>query len=492
MLFILGATLYSYGQDKTLEHVSVENNRSKMNAKTILIDFDIILNGVEIPANEQLTLTPKLASAETDESLTLPPVLVNGKKRDKLYKRSLRLTGNRAVEKPYSVGVTPKRQQRATVRYTKEIPFDQSNQWMKESRLLLMKDLCGCGGGERDYEETVIASRIGFDLGKFDYAYRPSPHFTDPPRESPKKRNENGQAYLIFKTAKWDVLPDLYDNRKELDKIEQSLHFVKGEPTAVITHIYIKAYASPEGTYESNLTLSKRRAEALRSYIQTRYRVSGDMLSSTGEGEDWETLYKMVEDDRRMPYQDEALRIMQSVGIFDGREKRLMDLDDGRPYRYMKEYMFPYLRRSDYQIEYEVPEFTVEKGKEMLKTRPQMLSLKEMYVIANTYRKGSDEFIELFNIAYKVFPYDKYANLNAAAAMIMTGDYEGASELLGKYENEPECWNNLGIVYASRLQFDDAERMLRKAYERGDAEAEYNLLALKELKKAYEKYQGQK
>ncbi|MDR0506427.1 MAG: DUF3868 domain-containing protein [Dysgonamonadaceae bacterium] len=479
LLAILLVFIYTssiYGQDRLLDCVVVENNRSKITNQTVTIDFDIVFKNTKMPSLEQLTLTPKLVAPGMN-SLKLKPVIVNGSKRDKLYKRSLWLNDKTANDPEIYSAVVLKKNQDVSIHYVIETPL---NPWMKDARIMLVKDLCGCSGYGRDYEESLIASNINF--GNF------AVNFTDPPRESPKKRHENGQAFLIYNVGKWDIMPELYENSKELKKIENSWNFVSEEPTAVITAITIKSYASPEGPYENNLELSKKRAESLRTYLQTFYKITPHLLSSNGFGEDWETLYKLVEKDTKITHKNEVLHIIKSVGIFDGREKQLIDLAGGQPYRYMLDILFPFLRRSDYEISYEVPEFTVEKGKELLRTKPQMLSLKEMYVIANTYEKGSNEFVELFNIAYRVFPYDKYANLNVAASMLLRNDFKAAEEILKNYKDEPESWNNLGIVYMQQNNFEEAEKILQKALKQGIKEAEYNLATLQEIKQVYAKY----
>lgn len=41
-----------------------------------------------------------------------------------------------------------------------------------------------------------------------------------------------------------------------------------------------------------------------------------------------------------------------------------------------------------------------------------------MYLVANSYPKGGDDFIKVFDIAVRMYPDDEVANLNAAAVAL--------------------------------------------------------------------------
>ena len=75
-----------------------------------------------------------------------------------------------------------------------------------------------------------------------------------------------------------------------------------------------------------------------------------------------------------------------------------------------------------------------------------------MFLVANSYDKGSDQFKEVFDIAVRLYPTDPIAQLNTAALEIETGAYDPAiSRLQGI--NLPEAWNNLGVAYAMKKDY---------------------------------------
>ncbi|NDV82361.1 DUF3575 domain-containing protein [Bacteroides sp. 51] len=294
-----------------------------------------------------------------------------------------------------------------------------------------------------------------------------NPQFTvsylTPEAETVKTRSEAGQAYLDFAAGRSEIVFGFKNNAAELQKINNLIENVKNNPDATITGITITGYASPEGLYQTNLRLSEKRAYALKQLIINQYGFSDSMFTVSGRGEDWAMLDSLVTQSD-MPEKAAILNIIRSTGVFDGREKKLMNLTGGKPYREMLSTMFPQLRRSEYELHYTVLPFTVEKGKEVLKTNPGNLSLNEMFLIANTYEPGSHAFDEVFETAARLFPTDDTANLNAAASALARKDTVSAEQYLAKIkEQSPEYWNNLGILAFVQGDTEKAAECFAKA-----------------------------
>ena len=119
--------------------------------------------------------------------------------------------------------------------------------------------------------------------------------------------------------------------------------------------------------------------------------------------------------------------------------------------------------------------FNVEKAREVIKTRPQKLSLQEMYLVAQTYPKGSAEFNNVFDIAVRMFPEDKLANLNAASAAIERGDKVSAEKYLLKAGDSAEANNARGCLAAMKEDYQTAKQYFEKAVAGGLKEAQENL-----------------
>jgi outer membrane protein OmpA-like peptidoglycan-associated protein len=288
--------------------------------------------------------------------------------------------------------------------------------------------------------------------------------FVTPEVEAVKARSESGRAYLEFEVSRSEILPYFHNNAAELQMIYNTIESVRENPDALITQIRITGNASPEGSAASNETLSARRAEALRNHIGAKYGLSGDLIAAYGAGEDWAGLEELVTQADYMAERYRLLDIIRGGGNADARERALRAVAGGAPYRQMLNTMYPKLRRSDYTISYTVVPFTIEQGKEVIKTRPGTLSLNEMFMIAGTYEAGSPAFNAVFETAAQVFPDSDVANLNAAAAALNRGDNTSAEVYLTKVKNyTPEFWNNLGVLYFRKGDTKQASESFQRA-----------------------------
>ncbi|MDR2890270.1 MAG: DUF3575 domain-containing protein [Alistipes sp.] len=286
--------------------------------------------------------------------------------------------------------------------------------------------------------------------------------FVIPEAEVVKARKESGRAYLEFETGRWEILPSFSSNAAELRRIHELVRPVKTDPETTITGMTLTGYASPEDDFGSNMTLSERRAESLRQYLQGIYGF-GNLMTSRGAGEDWQTLAQLV-DEANMLDEHVLLDIINGGGNPDARENRLKRVSNGVPYRAIHVGMYPKLRRTDYVVEYEVAPIATQRGKEILHSRPGNLSLNEMFVIAQTYDTGSEEFKEVFDIAVRVYPDSDVAKLNAAAIALERGNSVEAKRYLDRVEaRDAVWWNNAGVLAWLEGNLEEATRCFEKA-----------------------------
>ena len=92
-----------------------------------------------------------------------------------------------------------------------------------------------------------------------------------------------------------------------------------------------------------------------------------------------------------------------------------------------------------------------------------------MYLVANTYSNGSQEFIDVFETAVRLFPEDDVARLNAAAAALSRRDTITAERYLGlvKQKGLPEYANAAGVLALLKGDYDTAARFLQAAMNAG-------------------------
>lgn len=56
----------------------------------------------------------------------------------------------------------------------------------------------------------------------------------------------------------------------------------------------------------------------------------------------------------------------------------------------------------------------MEEARKIIKTNPKLLSLNEMYMVAQSYPSGSKDFKEVFDISARLYPDNELSILNSA------------------------------------------------------------------------------
>ena len=339
---------------------------------------------------------------------------------------------------------------------------------------------------------TTVAGMLPFPVAAVSVPlFETNVTFVRPKPEAVKERTATATVRITYPVNDWRVYPDFENHRQELSRIDKIL-----SPVATDTATYrilsasITGYASPEDTYKHNMVLSEQRAGGMRDYLHGRYGLPTEKVTAEGKGEDWEGLREAV-GRSDMKAKDEVLDIIDTYDIFDGREKLLMDLRGGDPYRYMLEHIFPPLRRMEMRIDYRVRAFDPEEAGELIGRRPQDLSLQEMYEVAQaenddrTIVRQRDAYGREYDIAVRYFPDDDIANINASSAALVRGDLELAWVCLGRVRENPLAANNLGVYHWLCGKIGEAEAYFEKARATDPQRAAYNLEQLRKWKEEF-------
>lgn len=444
------------------------------NGASLDVDFTADYAGLRLSTHQQLLLQPVVVAGR--DTAYLPCLLLSGKARDKMNHRREALYGpqpaweaGRKAAGLYRAVRAGGNGQPQVIHYTASLPFQA---WMPGARVELMQILSGCA----DCRQKLPSLPVG-SVEKPPVALAPRVTFLQPDVETVKMRKERGEAFLNFPQGQSVILPELDRNAAELQKINQTLDEVLNDPNITCRGIDLKGYASPEGAYAFNTRLSKARTEALENYIHKKYpRLDCPFTVETGS-EDWEGLGRWLATSD-LPYKEQVVEIIDQVKDPDVRDAKIRQLDGGTVYNRLLKEAYPSLRKVVYTIRYSVLPFTVEAGKQVLRTHPRQLSLSEMFLIANTYPRGSKEFNEVFAIAAGQFPDDATANHNAAAAALLQGDTATARRHLLRIRDTEAAQNNLGVLYLLEGNLPAARACFLRARASGVAEASANLEAM--------------
>ncbi len=476
--------------------LQISDVQSHITTDSLHLSFVLIAQGNAVARGEALHIVP-IYRTETSE-WRLPEVLLNGKRRSSYYHREQALLSHEDYwsQQPYAE-VTLKKNSPIRVNYTYSAALPKEFRSTSSGRLLLerfIEDCCDWHfmGSDpmgiltrKPTPPVVPAVSARLPLPTFSEEQVP---FLRPTREERKVRNEKLSLRIQFVVNRHDILPTYKGNASELLKADALLRPLSSQrETYTITSAAIRGYASPEDTYEHNLRLSQRRADNFRSYIISRYDLhSLSSFPSQGMGEDWEGLRAAVDSTSYMPYRAEVLAIIDFVDLFQGREKQLMDLRGGVPYKWMLENLYPPLRRMEMEVAYTVRPFRETEIDHIFDTRPQDLSQEEIYLLARrrNARLLTDDtrrnYGREYDMAARFFPDDATALLNASSAALIRGEASLAWEYLQRIQTLPEAANNLGLYYWLIDDLKRAEEYLLRAQEveTTRAMAERNLAAL--------------
>lgn len=376
----------------------------------LTVKMNLQLDSLNLPTNTQLVYTPIL---ETKSGMTkLPEIVINGRRQQIMYERGV---GKKTFSDQAWV-IRRNNRHSQTVAYHASLPLAPG---FKSFNLKMHEDLCGCG--------DWVDGR-DFELGAFR---QPMAAYVQPKVEAVKIRHLDKRAYIDFPVDKIELHADYRRNPAQLDSIISTINTLKNDKNLEVSAINIHGYASPESPYAHNDYLAKNRAKTLTEYVRRMVKLPNDIFSVSSTPEDWDGLRAYIKDSN-LEHKEQILAIAQDERLDpDVREWKIKSTYPSE-YRFMLDTWYPALRHSDYHITYKVKPFDVEEAKEILKSKPQQLSLSELFMVAQTYEPGSKEFDDVLETAVRLFPNEPVANLNAAITRLNAGDAENAKPYLDK------------------------------------------------------------
>ena len=414
---------------------------------SLVIGMTFDLDSLEVRGDRSIVCTPVIVRDDSIRPLT--PVIINGRSRHILYER----TGRNLIENK-EIELRRRNGEKQKVDYQTRTPYAK---WMEKSEVALITDECGCGW---DSLQSTRSPLFAINLAE-PIVLKPFLCYQTPKVEAVKARAKEGSAFLDFPVNKTTIYPDYRNNPQELRAIRETVESVRNDKYATITEVYIKGYASPEGSYSNNAYLAENRAKALRDYVKGLYHFDQAAFTVDFEPEDWAGLEKRLET-MSLPDKAELLAIIRAdePSDLDKKEWKLKTLNGGTSYKILLRDVYPALRHSDYAVKYTIRNFTVEEAKELLYTDPKQLSLSEMFQVAQTYEPGSRQYSEVFEIAVRMYPDDPVSNLNAANTAISNKQLAQAKRYLNKTVDSSEKQLALASIAMLEGRLDQAEQLL--------------------------------
>lgn len=436
---------------------------------SLYVGMKIDMKNLNISPQRSLTLTPLLTDGE--HNVALENIIINGHRRQKAYLRGL------AMQRELPDGIVVPYEKRGVLEYAEVIPYKP---WMANAAFNLIENLCGCGNANEMIAQELITNDVSTEAKRLA-TMMPVVAYIQPAVEVVKMRSEQYEAHLDFPVNKFVIQPDFMNNRQELVNIHSMFNKVQDDRNLTVTQVSIEGFASPEGPLKFNEQLSQKRADALKNYLAIHEKIPANLYKVTFGGENWDGLVKALEASS-MKDKDIFLSIIKNTSDDARRKQEIMRVGGGVPYRTMLKEIYPGLRKVNCKIDYSVVNFDVEQGRIIIKTNPKYLSLNEMYQVANSYPKGSDDFINVFDIAVRLYPEDAVANLNAAAVSLSRKDLRSAMKFMEKANRQTsEYINNVGVYNFLNGNVEQAMQDFSQAAQMGNEVAQNNLLQLRQI-----------
>ncbi|MDE6669769.1 MAG: hypothetical protein K2K26_08835 [Muribaculaceae bacterium] len=428
--------------------------------ESLSVSFTFHPEQYHINRNNLLRITPAVTT--DNDTARLAPLTVTGKYA---WYQQIRNGGDDALLFRASHG--------QPTEYTGTVAWEP---WMDNSTFTLLLDTVSCCGGEPKSGALRVA-RLDWRPRLFEPVFE----YVTPADTIVKRFNLSGRADVRFIVNKTDIDWSYANNHAELDSIMRTVRVVRNNPDAAVDSIILTGYASPEGPYANNVRLARGRTEVIKEYVRNHGDFPASVYHTASVPEDWEGLCRWLADSN-LPERMEMIRFIDADnGPVETKNDRFAAAFPAQ-YPWLLTNVYPPLRHTDYRITYTVRRYyEVEEILRVFNTYPGNLSLNELFVLANSYGRGTKEFDEVMSTAVLLYPNDPVANLNAANASMQTGDLERAERLLTKAGDSAEAEYARGVLLGRQKRYAEARRCFEKAARMGEKQAQNALRLLKEL-----------
>lgn len=216
------------------------------------------------------------------------------------------------------------------------------------------------------------------------------------PKAEMQLMDTEGEVNLTFLIGKDEIDPSDPNNDAELQKLERELKAIEMSSDASMQSLYVEGLSSPDGRYQSNLNLAKKRTNTAFNRILAMLSPSTRNVIEKGTSakvQDWEVVVDLLMNDSLT---EEAGQVQQILDKYENMDSRSMAIARLPFYRTLlaKDYL-PKLRKVEYRYEYSIFRFLTDD------------EIKALY--AEDYKKlTANEFYRLINLAENDDEREKY------------------------------------------------------------------------------------
>lgn len=365
LFFLLPGGLPLQAKDKPFQLIRALLYRMERADSCMVLDMNVNLREVRLAPDCTVYLIPRLFTAT--DSLDLPPVMLNGPQSDLMYRRRKAL--GKFIEptpyEPYAV-LREGDHKLPVVNYRKDDIAWQP--WMEQADIKILYRSYNADDrlvpirAEFERIPPVIVEKIITDTLIIHDTLRiertvDRPMYVQVAAPAVEKKKEaviehaGYRADIYFPVGGMKILPEHDLNKEAWHTFVSEIDSLRGSGSNTILGITVTGYSSPEGSYQGNDVIAKRRALALKSFLEMKYNSAIVEIRTEWVAEDWDRLAGIVRASD-ITDKDKVLDIIENTDIFKGRENRLKELSGGKTWAYMLKEYFPKLRCASCSIGY--------------------------------------------------------------------------------------------------------------------------------------------
>lgn len=410
--------------------------------------------------DSRLIIQPVITDKSTNVSISLRPMVFDGKVYDILVQRG-NICGDRAEKdhySPYAV-VVEKFSADNLIAYSDSLSVENiSNDYQAEVHI---KISTFCDEAYRD--SIIIARGVVYPMRFLNYnlvAMALGNEYT--PEQEIQSFDEKGEIKLSFLAGDAAIYENVGRNSSELKKMRDALGEIDRNTTKKLKLFSIKGYTSPEGTYEYNLKLAKQR---MRNAIEKMtLHLSDETLNNTrledeALVEPWSVVYAQMLNDtvpEVTELGDLIKRARNNHDEISWGAKRL------KSYTLINNQYLAPLRRVEYFYNY--TEFRTLKNEEiraLYDADPKKLTANEFWRYITMQPELSDDRKEfLYRQALSVHPDLLVAANNLAVLKI--GQNQADTTILQPFlttDTPLPVWVNQAVAYLQLREFSKADQI---------------------------------
>ncbi|HNQ66878.1 MAG TPA: hypothetical protein PKN32_00750 [Bacteroidales bacterium] len=274
--------------------------------------------------------------------------------------------------------------------------------------------------------------------------------------------------------------------RAEMVALKDFINEVAKDERKNFVSIELTSYASPEGTIDRNTQVSGDRGKTIDKYVKSEFKKIDEFKNESFfkyliTEEDWEGFKKAVSESN-LADKDMIIRVVNMNTDPNKREEEIRNMT--ATFQELEKEIHPLLRRSEVKVNIMLIGNTDEEIDALFASEPGKLSVEELLYLGKL-TEDNNKKIQIYTKTTELYPKDWRGFNNLSAVQYNAGNYPAAktaAEKAKSLEANATVFNNLGNVYLTEGNIEEAETNFKSATGVPEASIGQGAIAIKNAK----------